>query len=272
MCSASVSAVGFLLVAAMSVTAAEARELRFCVDPNNLPYSDSSGGGFENRIADIVAEELGAERKFVWAPLYRGFVRKTLNAGLCDVIPGVPAKLERLRTTRPYYVGSYVFAQREGSAPISTFDDPVLRTAQIGVQLVGNDAANTPPMDALARRGINGNVQGFMVFGDRSEREPLSPIMAAVANGSVDVALVWGPVAGFFAHRENKHLQLTTIEGGSDPNMSFAISMGVRKEDAPLAQEIDRALERRKSDIDAVLAEFGVPRVQVRQFAPAVLR
>ena len=96
-------AVGAAAVLLAANPAAGARELRFCADPNNLPFSDRSGGGFENRIAAVVASELGATPEFVWAPQWRGFLRKGLNAGLCDVVAGVPFGLERVRTTRPYY-------------------------------------------------------------------------------------------------------------------------------------------------------------------------
>ena len=134
-------------------------------------------------------------------------MRKGLKAGLCDVIPGVPTNFKQVRTTRPYYTASYAFVQSPDAKPITSFDDAKLRDARIGVQLVGDDGANTPPMTELAQRGITHNIRGFMVYGDWSKSDPLSPIVGAVAHHDVDVALVWGPVAGYYAARQNPPLR-----------------------------------------------------------------
>ena len=162
--SAFLSAAAVLLVLAGD---AEARELRVCADPNNLPFSNQRGEGFENRIAEIVAEELGATVAYTWWAQRRGFVRNTVNAGACDLIPGTVFGADGLRTSRPYYRSSYVFLTRADRGPdVESLDDPALRTATIGVQLVGDDGSNTPPAHALARRGVVNNVRGFMVYGD----------------------------------------------------------------------------------------------------------
>ncbi len=261
-----------LVTCALPAAAAKARELRVCADPNNLPFSNKAGEGFENRIAAIIANELKADLTFAWAPQWRGFVRKTLNAGLCDVVPGVPAGLERLRTTKPYYVSTYAAVQRASVPAIGSFDDAGLKSARIGVQLVGDDAANTPPMDALARRGLVDNVKGFMVYGDGSHAAPLEPIMSAVAEGDVDVAFVWGPVAGYYAVREARPLRVTPMPADADLRLAFPIAMGVRKDDAALATEIDGALAARRAEINAVLDDYGVPRLNLdtwnARFAP----
>jgi len=222
-----------------------------------MPFSNDRAEGFENRISQLIATELGATVKFVWQPEWRGFVRKGLRAGSCDLIPGVPAKLGQVRTTRPYYSASYAFVQSPDAKPITAFDDAKLRNARIGVQLVGDDGANTPPMTELAQRGITHNIRGFMVYGDWSKSDPLSPIVDAVARHDVDVALVWGPVAGYYGARQNPPLRVTPVSGTG--TMSFAISMGVRKQDAALADEINRALDKRQGDIRRILADYNVP-------------
>ncbi|HML27956.1 MAG TPA: quinoprotein dehydrogenase-associated putative ABC transporter substrate-binding protein [Hyphomicrobium sp.] len=236
--------------------AAQARELTVCADPNNMPYSDAKGRGFENRIAELVAADMGATTKFVWKPEWRGFVRKGLKAGLCDVVPGVPTNFERVRATKPYYTATYAFVQRRGSAPISSFDDERLKTSRIGVQLVGNDGANTPPMNELARRGLTQHIHGFMVYGDWSKPDPLAPIVDAVANGDIDVALVWGPVADYYAARESPPLNVTPVSTGR--LMTFSIAMGVRKQDVELANEISHIIERRRDDIGKILADYHI--------------
>jgi mxaJ protein len=241
---------------AIGSVSVSARELKVCADPNNMPFSNDRAEGFENRIAELVATDMGATVKFVWKPEWRGFIRKGLSAHLCDVVPGVPANYERVRATRPYYTASYAFVQPQDAHPITSFDDASLRTSRIGVQLVGNDGANTPPMDELARRGITKSIRGYMVFGDWSKPDPLAPIVDAVAHHDVDVALVWGPVADYYGARQNPPLRVTPI-GGQAP-MSFSISMGVRKDDTALADELNRVLDKRQSDIRKILSDYHI--------------
>jgi mxaJ protein len=177
---------------------------------------------------------------------------------------GFPPNPQVLRPTRPYYRSSYVFVHKPDLPTIRSFDDPALRKLTVGVQLIGDDGANTPPVHALAQRGIVANVRGFMVYGNAQAEAPLSPVVDAVADGRVDVAIVWGPAAGYFVKHAGVPLRLTPVL--IDPAhlalpMTFDIAAGVRKEDQVLATEINNALTARKADIDAVLAEFGVPRV-----------
>src|SRR4051812_9008478 len=143
---------------------AMAADLRVCAEPDNLPFSRADESGFENRIARVLAAELGAELKFEWQPQRRAFVRKTLGAGLCDLWMGVPAGYERALTTRAYYRSTYVFVY--GKRPLDSFDSPALKTLRIGVQLPGNDMAATPAGHALALKGAVDNVVGYTVYGE----------------------------------------------------------------------------------------------------------
>lgn len=247
--------------------AAEARELRVCADPNNLPFSNDRGEGFENKVVEIIARDLDAAVTYTWWAQRRGFLRNTLKADLCDVVPGVPANLEAVRTTAPYYRSTYAFVTRADGPAIASLNDPVLSTVTIGVQLIGNDGWNTPPAHALARRGIVENVRGYTVYGDYREPNPPARILKAVADRAIDVAIVWGPLGGYFAPRESVPLRLVPVRpqfDGPQLPMIFDISMGVRKEDESLRQELDDALERHRADIDTVLAAFGVPRLDRR--------
>ncbi len=146
--------------------------------------------------------------------------------------------------------------QPADAAPITSFDDAKVQSTRIGVQLVGNDGANTPPMTELARRGITQGIRGYMVYGDWSKPDPLLPIVAGVANRDVDVAVVWGPVADYYAARQTPSLRVTHVD--NVPDMSFSIAMGVRKQDAALADEINRSLDRRQADIRSILADYHV--------------
>jgi quinoprotein dehydrogenase-associated probable ABC transporter substrate-binding protein len=239
-------------------------ELRFCADPNNLPFSNQRMEGFENEIARWIARDLGATPKFVWWAQRRGFFRNTLQAGLCDVVVGVPFGFERALTTKPYYRSTYVFVRRaDSSADVRSLDDSRLRTLRVGVQLVGDDGVNTPPAHALTRRGIVENVRGYTLYGDYSEPNPPARIVDAVAKGDVDVALVWGPLAGYFAKREGVPLVMTPVSPSIDlPFLPFVydISVGVRRGQTELRDRIDAVLERRHADIRALLDRYGVPR------------
>jgi mxaJ protein len=242
---------------------AAARELKVCADPNNLPFSNKAGEGFENKIVALVAKDLGATVKYTWWAQRRGFVRNTLKTGDCDVWPGAAAGMDMLTTTQPYYGSSYVFVSRKADGlDISSFDDPRLKTLTVGVQMVGNDAMNTPPAHALARRGITRNVRGFMLYGDYLEPNPPAAIVNAVADRRIDVAVAWGPMAGYFAGRENPALQISQIatpfDGPGWP-MRFDIAMGVKKGNTALAAEIDAVLKREAAPIQQILETYGVP-------------
>jgi mxaJ protein len=243
---------------------AAARDLRVCADPNNLPFSNEKLEGFENKIVALIAAELEAEVHYTWWAQRRGFVRNTLKAKLCDLIAGTPANLEMLRTTAPYYRSSYVFVTRGDGPKIESFNDPILRDLRIGVQLIGDDGFNTPPAHALSRRGIIANVRGYSVYGDYREPNPPARIIAAVAEGEIDVAIAWGPLAGYFGGKQVIPLRIRQVEpriDGPRLPMIFDISMGVRREDDALRQEIDAVLRRRRADVDAILTEYGVPRI-----------
>jgi mxaJ protein len=243
--------------------AGQTRELRVCADPNNLPFSNERGEGFENKIAELIAQQLGARLSYVWWAQRRGFVRSTLNAGLCDLVTGTTNGIEMLRTTRPYYRSGFAFVTRADGPQISSLDDQILHQLKIGIQLVGEDGANPPPAEALARRGIVDNVRGYLVYGNYLDANPTAAIMSAVANGEIDVAIVWGPLAGYFATRESVPLRVQLVMPQSDgPRlpMVFDANMGTRKEDAAFGDEINGALIRLQPQIDEILESYGVPR------------
>lgn len=254
-----------LLITALGCGSSRTRELRVCADPNNLPFSNRRLEGFENRLADLIATELGATVEYAWWPQRRGFIRNTLAAGKCDVVMGMPFGTERILTTRPYYRSTYVFVSRKDrNLHIRSLDDPALRKLRIGVQLVGDDYANTPPVHALGRRGVVGNVVGYSVFGDYSEENPPARIIDAVAAREVDLAIAWGPLAGYFAKHSGVALELTPVSPAVDPpalRFTFDISVGVREGDDAFKRELEAVLERKRDEIGRVLVQYGVPLV-----------
>jgi len=242
--------------------------LRVCADPNNLPFSNARGDGIENRIAELVGRELHRPVEYTWWAQRRGFLRNTLNAGLCDLVVSTPSSMELLLTTRPYYRSSYVFvSRRDRHLGIRSFDDERLRGARIGVLLIGDDFANTPPAHALAKRGIVRNVVGYSVYGDYRRPNPPARVVDAVVRGDVDVAIVWGPLAGYFARTSDVALDVVPVTPHVDlPYLPFVydIAMGVRRTDTTFRAQLDEILERRRPAIDSILDSFGVPRLGFR--------
>lgn len=250
-----------LSLSAASAEAAGAQTLFVCADPNNFPFSDHARQGFENKIVELVAKDLGAKVSYVWWAQRRGYIRKTLNDSRCDVWPGMATGLDGAATTRPYYRSTYVFVTRaDAHLAHLTLDDPRLRSAAIGVQMIGNDATNTPPAHAIASRGIIDNVRGYMVYGD-NRANPSSAIIDAVARRQIAVGLVWGPLAGYFVHVSKTPLRIEAVTPAADPRwpMTFDISMGVRRNNQDLIERINSILDRERSQIDVILNSYHVP-------------
>jgi mxaJ protein len=208
----------------------------------------------------LIAQDLDAQLRYTWWAQRRGFVRNTLNARECDLLIGMPTDLEMIATTTPYYRSSYVFITRGSDRwrPVS-FDDPALRTKKVGVPLIGDDFANSPPANALGRRGIARNVVGFPVTADYSRPR----IVEAVANGAIDIAIAWGPMAGYFAQRQPVGLDISAVNPSVDAGlpMTFSIAMGVRRDEKAFLAELEQILARRKAEIREILREYGVPLV-----------
>lgn len=268
-------AIAALLVAG-DARGQETRELRVCADPNNLPYSNERQEGFENRIAELIARELGATLSYTWWPQRRGFIRNTLRERKCDLVMGVPTSYELVLATRPYYRSTYVFVYRKDRGyQIRSFDDPILRELKIGVHVIGDDYNNSPPAHALGNRQIVGNVVGYSVFGDYAEPNPPARLIEAVARGEVDLAIAWGPIAGYFAQKQSVPLELVPVSPSIDlPFLPFVydISLGVRREDEAFRDELEAILVRKQAEIRQILESHGVPLVGVARArtAPAM--
>lgn len=253
-------------VAAAQTITRPAGVLRVCADPNNLPFSNQRLEGFENKIADLLAQDLGERVEYTWWAQRRGFFRNTLKAGMCDVVIGVPSGFEMALTTRPYYRSTYVFLSRKDRhLNVKSFDDPVLKKLRIGVQIIGDDQSNAPPAHALTRRNIVDNVRGFTLYGDYSQPNPPARIVDAVAKGDIDLAIVWGPLASYFAKQSRVPLDVVPVSPQIDqPFLPFVfdISMGVRRGDQELRDQLDQFLEKRRPEIEQILQDYRVPKVE----------
>ena len=238
--------------------------LTVCADPNNMPFSNRAEQGFENKIARLIAKDMGADIAYVWWAQRRGYIRNTLGSDMCDLWPGVAKGVDMVLTTAPYYRSTYVFVTR-ADQPLAglTFDDPRLRTVRIGVQMVGNDAMNTPPTQALSRRGITDNVRGYVLYGNYAQPNPPARIVDGVVRGDIDVAIAWGPMAGYFAKRSPVKLRIEpvspAVEDGQWP-MTYAIAMGVRKGQTQFKATVEQILHQEQPAIARILADYGVPK------------
>jgi mxaJ protein len=255
--------VGLLFAAtAAGSNAATQGVLRVCADPDGLPYSRRDESGFENRIAQLVADDLHLQLQFVWQPLQRGFARKTLTANLCDALFGVPERYEPVLTTQSYYRSRYVFVYRVADRydDLRSLDDPRLSHLTIGVPVIGDDLVASPPGYALAALGMTNNVVGYPVLGVTSAAERA---IADLVARRIDLAILWGPQAAYFARRATVPIGWSpapALGDGIGTSFDYAIAVAVRKNDEALATSISGALARQRAAIDAILEQYDVPR------------
>jgi mxaJ protein len=245
----------FLAIASAGVAYAAA-PLRICADPDNLPFSNRAGLGFDNQIAVMVAQSLGRKPVFVWARSRRGFLREQFNRNACDVLMGVPSGIRSVATTRPYYRSTYVFVTpaREHMQIVS-FDDKRLDGRRIGLQILEEDMS--PPSLPLIRSGHAAQLVGFEPFGAAE-----GDIVRAVSDGRVGIAVVWGPVAGYYAARLRLPVALTAVSPATDRTgipLAFSIAMAVHKQNTSLRDDLNNALARLQPRIERVLASYHVP-------------
>jgi mxaJ protein len=245
------------------------RVLVVAADPNSLPLTNDRSEGFENKVAELIAREMKAELQYVWHAQRRGFFRRTMGEGGCHLAMGAPVGFERALTTRPYYRSTYMFVTRKDrQLNFHSLDDPRLRKLRVGVQVIGDDGLNSPPAHALSARGIVENVVGYSVYGDYSKPNPTSRIIEGVANGDVDVALVWGPLAAYIAPRQPVKLELRPLperDELSQMQFAFDICVGVRKGDPKLRDEVDAVIARCQGEIDSILDGYGIHRMPSAQ-------
>lgn len=265
-----------LALASAALPCLAASSLRVCADPNNLPYSNAQQQGFENQLAAMIGKDFNEPVTYVWQRQGGKFFKETLNAGVCDVVMGVPMGFDEAETTQPYYRSTYVFiTRRDRHLNLTGFDDPRLRTLKIGVHVLGDQDDNTPPANALMSRGIVRNLVGFSIFGRLDETNPAADLIKAVVDGQVDVAVAWGPLAGYFAKQSPVPLDVTPIAGDPTlPNLPFHfdIALGVREGDQQLQQRLNAELDRRRSEIQQLLRFYGIPQVSMENVSAAAFR
>lgn len=230
--------------------------LRVCADPANMPFSNSSAEGFENKIAAIVADELKLPVRYYFMPQGPGFVRNALGRRLCDVIIGYVAGADLVLHTNPYYESVFVLVVKAGGPldGVTQLSDPKLKTAKLGV------IAATPPADHLLELGLVGNARTYSLLVDRRYASPAEEMLASLKAGEIDGALLWGPTAGYFAAQSATPLKVVPLVKESErPALAYRITMGVRPTDHIWKQTLNTVLRKRADDIEKVLLAYHVP-------------
>lgn len=253
------------LVAALGAASGEGRAqtgevvdrttLRVCADPNNLPFSNKAGEGFENKIADLIAAELGVPVRYTWYPQATGFIRQTLRARKCDLVIGIPTANEMLQNTNPYYRSSYVMVYRSGSGiTATTVGDPQLKSLRFGV------VAGTPPASLLARYGLMDRVRPYQLTVDTRVDSPGREMIRHLAAGEIDVALLWGPIAGYYAKAHNPAFTIVPLRNvPGSPRLQFRFSMGLRFNEPDWKHRLNQLIKNKQAEIKTLLLEYGVP-------------
>ncbi len=232
------------------------QQLRVCADPSDLPSSNEKGEGFENKIADLIAEELKIPVVYTWFPKATGFIRMTLAAKKCDLVIGWGQGDDMVLNTNAIYrsTAALVYKAGAGLDGVDTLADPRLKGKKIGV------VQGSPGGNYVAKHGLMGNIKGYRLMVDRRHDNPAEEMMNDIRSGEIDVGVEWGPLAAYWAARGGEKLVVTPLlkESGAG-KIAFRITMGVRNGDAEWKRRLNEIIAKRQGDIDKILLDYGLP-------------
>ena len=241
---------------AAAIELVDPKVFRVCDDPHNLPFSDEAGDGFENKIATLLASKLQKPVSYTFYPNTTGFVRNTLNAFRCDVVMGIPQGDDIVQGTNPYYRTAYTLVSKQGSGldKIETLEDPLLKGKHIGI------IAGTPPATNLAVNGLMANAKPYPLVVDTRYDQPTLEMIEDLKKGVIDIAVLWGPIAGYLAKKSDTPLSVVPlIKETTGPRMVYRIGMGVRHSDQNWKRDLNKLIAENQGDINKILIDFGVP-------------
>jgi quinoprotein dehydrogenase-associated probable ABC transporter substrate-binding protein len=240
----------------LSIELIDPKVLRVCADPNNMPFSTDRGEGFENRLAELLADKLGKGLSYSWYPQATGFVRNTLAAHKCDVIMGIPQGDDLVQVTNPYYRTAYalVLKQGQGLEGVDTLGDPRLKGKRIGI------VAGTPPGNNVAANGLMAHAKPYPLVIDTRIDSSAAAMMHDLATGEIDAGILWGPMAGYYARRTNPAMTVVPlVKETTGPRLAYRIAMGVRYADQEWKRQLNRTIQENQPTINKLLLSFGVP-------------
>jgi quinoprotein dehydrogenase-associated probable ABC transporter substrate-binding protein len=229
---------------------------RVCADPRDLPFSNKEGQGFENKIAELLAQKLGKSVAYAYYPNSTGFIRNTLNAHRCDVVMDMPQGDDFVQVTNPYYRASYALVTKKGGdlESVATLEDERLKGKRIGI------VAGTPPATNLAVNGLLANVKSYPLVIDTRADAPTADMIKDLEDGVIDVGVLWGPIAGNFAKNAKTPLQVTPlVNEKTGPKMVYRMGLGVRHSDQEWKRTLNRLIAENQVEIDKILDGYGVP-------------
>ena len=230
--------------------------LRVCADPHNMPFSTDKGEGFENKLAEFFASQLGKGLAYTWYPQAPGFVRNTLRAYKCDLLMGVPQGDDIVQVTNPYYRTAYalVFKQGNGLDGVDTLGDPRLNGKRLGI------VAGTPPADYLVRNGLMAHAKPYPLVVDTRVDSSAAAMMRDLAAGEIDAGILWGPMAGYYAQQLGAGITVVPlVKETSGPRLAYRIAMGVRHTDQEWKRSLNRKIAENQDAINRLLLSFGLP-------------
>jgi quinoprotein dehydrogenase-associated probable ABC transporter substrate-binding protein len=230
--------------------------LRVCADPRNLPLSNDKGVGFENKLAELLAEKLQKKVDYTFFPQASGFVRMTLAAHRCDLIMGAPQGDDLVQGTNPYYRTAYAMVTKHGSGleEVATLEDERLKSKRIGI------VAGTPPATNMAANGLMMNARPYPLMIDTRVDSSAAAMIKDLISGEIDAGVLWGPMAGFYARQANPPLKVTLlIKETTGPRLAYRVGMGVRPSDQNWKRLLNRLIQENQPSINKILLDFGVP-------------
>lgn len=233
---------------------------RVCADPANLPFSNDKGEGFENKIAELLAAKLGVPVKYTWYPNSIGFLRNTLRVRRCDVVMGIVSGAELVQSTNPYYRSAYVMVTRKAdNIAADKIEDPALKALRIGL------TAGAPPADVAAKNGLAAHIKPYDLYVDTRYQSPGKDMINDLASKEIDVALLWGPIAGYYAAQHDDALKVTPLlNEPKSTRMEFFITLGVRPGENKWKNDLNNLLRANKDAIDGILRGYHVPLLNAR--------
>jgi quinoprotein dehydrogenase-associated probable ABC transporter substrate-binding protein len=228
----------------LSIELVDPKVLRVCADPNNMPFSTEGGEGFENRLAELLADKLGKGLSYSWYPQATGFVRNTLAAHKCDVIMGVPQGDDLVQVTK----------QGQGLEGVDTLGDPRLKGKRIGI------VAGTPPANNMAANGLMAHAKPYPLVVDTRVDSSAAAMMHDLASGEIDAGILWGPMAGYYARRTSPGATVVPlVKETTGPRLAYRMAMGVRYTDQEWKRQLNRTIQENQPAINKLLLSFGVP-------------
>ena len=240
----------------LSIELVDPKVLRVCADPRNLPFSNEKGEGFENKLAELLAAKLQKKIDYMYFPQATGFVRMTLGAHRCDVIMGFPQGDDLVQGTNPYYRTAYalVSKQNSGLEDVTVLEDARLKGKHIGI------VAGTPPATNMAVNGLMTNAKPYPLMIDTRVDSSAEAMITDLNKGDIDAAILWGPMAGFYAKKSNPPLHVTPlVKEKTGPQLVYRIGMGVRRADQNWKRLLNRLIQENQPEINKILSDYGLP-------------